>query len=243
VPRIGAVVVGVVLSLPPQSAAADDVVADDNVADQDDSSTRDEAEREYLYSDPCPDRDGVVGERRCPAYGEWAVDWPYVMVRFGVNLRHLPGQAKTPTIRIARSVSTPVVDNASSETNYTVSEQIAIAGNNASYFAFEIEFSPSSDGSAEPGKRSFAAGSNLVLGLHGGTHAVRVGAELAGGIRLLDTAAGDSEQAVLETRLRADLWLTPWMTLGAQVGFSLLERDDWVTGICVGAHSFAFGGL
>jgi len=226
VPRIGAALVVLVLSVPSRPTFA-------------------EPESEY-----CPE-DGVVGRRRCPPYGEWgaALESPYVIVRFGVNMRRLPGTAAPATTAPAKSTPRSTTDPSTqfpeeaSGTNYSVSEQIAVSTSSASYFAFEVEVSPTTTDQVPPGTRAFAAASHLVFGLHAGSKAINLGGEIAGGVRLIDTTEADAgEQPVLEVRGRGDFWLSPWITLGAAVGKSLIDKGDWFTGISLGIHSYAFGG-
>jgi len=54
-------------------------------------------------------------------------------------------------------------------------------------------------------------------------------------------APADTE-AVIEARVRAALWLTPWMTVTAEAGSGVLDRSEWVAAVGVGIHTRAFGG-
>ena len=204
-------------------------------------------------SEYCPE-DGVVGRRRCPPYGEWgaALESPYVIVRFGVNMRRLPGTGEpvaaapgAPAKSTPRSTTNPTTQfpDDVSGTNYSVSEQIAVSMSSASYLAFEVEVSPTTTDAVPPGTRSFAAASHLVFGVHFGSKAINLGGELAGGVRLIDTTEADAgEEPVLEVRGRGDFWLSPWITIGAAVGKSVIDKGDWFTGLSLGIHSYAFGG-
>jgi hypothetical protein len=49
-------------------------------------------------------------------------------------------------------------------------------------------------------------------------------------------------RTIVEARARAELWLNPWLTAGVTLGTNVLERDDWMAGIYLGAHSRAFAG-
>ena len=78
--------------------------------------------------------------------------------------------------------------------------------------------------------------------------------EMAGGGRALiysfDSAYHDCNQTtsvstskvVAEARARAELWASPWVSFGATLGTSVLERGDWMTGLYLGIHSRSFGG-
>jgi hypothetical protein len=196
-----------------------------------------------LYApEPCPNRGGIVGHRACPRYGEWAIDWPAVTVTFGLSMRHI-AQDPAPGIARSSSVTTPTTidDDAQGIGRYSISEQVAIAPNPLTFFAFEVEFSPSRPEHLEPGERQFSAASHLVAGLRGGGQLVRLGVEVAGGMRIVD-AEDDQDDLVLEARARGDLWITPWLTFGVVIGSSLIDRGDWLTGISLGTHTNAFDG-
>ncbi len=225
-PRTGVLVL--VLGLPSVTALAEERVGDE------------------VYREPCLERDGVVGHRSCPAYGIWSVDWPAVTVTFGFSIRHLPrnpAPAEIGPAAVARTVTSPTgIDPGSVDTSYVVSEQIAVAPNPVTFFAFEVEFAPSTDQDLEPGERAFGAATHLVAGVRGGGKSLRFGAEIAGGIRLVDSLTEQNEQGVLEARLRGELSMTPWLGLGVLIGTSLLDRGDWIGGVSIAVHSNAFDG-
>lgn len=47
---------------------------------------------------------------------------------------------------------------------------------------------------------------------------------------------------VVEARVRAETWLTPYMTVGGIAGASVIDRSDWMAGVTVGFHTLAYGG-
>jgi hypothetical protein len=49
-----------------------------------------------------------------------------------------------------------------------------------------------------------------------------------------------SNRTVIEARARAEAWLSPWLTLGVTLGSNVLDRNDWMAGVYLGAHSRAF---
>ncbi|HEV7554275.1 MAG TPA: hypothetical protein VGO00_02405, partial [Kofleriaceae bacterium] len=75
----------------------------------------------------------------------------------------------------------------------------------------------------------------------------RIGLEGAFGGRTLIYAV-DQTQAfaatvpVVEARVRAETWLSPWMTAGVTLGSSVIERNDWMAGAYIGFHTRAYGG-
>jgi hypothetical protein len=93
-----------------------------------------------------------------------------------------------------------------------------------------------------------------LVGLRGRTGFGTLGVEMAGGLRAVSYEFHSSyhgcEQMtgimafapVAEARARGELWLSPWLSAGAIVGASVLERHAWMGGLYLGLHSRAFGG-
>jgi hypothetical protein len=91
-----------------------------------------------------------------------------------------------------------------------------------------------------------------VAGVRGPVGPGTLGLELAGGARSVSYSYQStyhdcvqitdvtSVGAIAEARARAELWLTPWLTAGATLGTSLLERGAWMGGMFVGVHTAAF---
>ena len=94
-----------------------------------------------------------------------------------------------------------------------------------------------------------------VAGVRAGTSRFAVAAEMAGGVRDVEyrfdssyhdceqTSSIDAVRGVVEARARAEVWVYPWVSIGATVGTSVLDRGDWLGGMYVGLHSRAYGGL
>lgn len=87
-------------------------------------------------------------------------------------------------------------------------------------------------------------GSNLaagygVFGVEQPVQAGTLGVELAGGYRSIrhNLDDGADGHAVLEPRLRGQLWLGAQVTLGAIAGASIGDGLGWVAGIQLGVHS------
>jgi hypothetical protein len=172
-----------------------------------------------------------------------ALEDPYVAIRVGFHVRRLPRPPAPEPRAAARSTSGATIAPTGSDTSYTIAETISIATSRVSFIGFEVEISPNAAQNPAPGARAYAAGAQLLLGLHGGTHRFGVATELAGGIRVVETDLTDNgEQGVLEARAHADLWLTPWFTIGGLAGTSLLERGDWLIGIQLGLHTYSYAG-
>lgn len=93
-----------------------------------------------------------------------------------------------------------------------------------------------------------------VVGVRAALGFGSVGVELAGGLRAISynfhssyhdchqSTSIDALAGVAEARARGELWLTPWLTAGATLGTSVLERNAWMGGVYLGVRSRAFGG-
>lgn len=110
------------------------------------------------------------------------------------------------------------------------------------------------------GSPNVSQGNGMVIGFSGiaGYRAVgrrgSLAIEGAGGLRSVrykfDSSYHDcatsttivDNRSVVEARARAEVWLNPWLTAGVTLGSNVLERDDWMAGIYLGAHSRAFAG-
>src|SRR5207245_308653 len=101
-------------------------------------------------------------------------------------------------------------------------------------------------GEAEAGELA-TFGSNLagaygIAGVQGELGPVILTAELASGVRMVrySLTSSDATAAVVEPRVRGQLWLSPRTTLGAAVGAALGDRDTWMAGLYLGIHSIDF---
>ncbi len=97
-------------------------------------------------------------------------------------------------------------------------------------------------------------GSAAVFGARARQDIVEIGAELAGGVRVLSmtvqpvgAAEGDpstTEHALtglVEARLRGAVWVTPHVFVAAQAGANVFDRSDINVGLSIGLASRAFG--
>jgi len=96
-------------------------------------------------------------------------------------------------------------------------------------------------------------GGLAVVGVRARLGALDLGVEAAGGVHALvytydshylacETSTSISQvMPALEARARANLWATPFLTIGVSAGKSVLDRA-WVGGLSVGFSSRAFGG-
>ena len=93
-----------------------------------------------------------------------------------------------------------------------------------------------------------------LVGAQGSIGRATFGIEVGGGFRSVSyqyesryLACRQTEyltaiHGVIETRARAQAWLTPFISIGATVGASMLDRADWMAGVQLGVHSRAFSG-
>jgi hypothetical protein len=102
-------------------------------------------------------------------------------------------------------------------------------------------------GEVETG-RLMEYGSNLAgaYGVAGVRHGNRFGSlavEMVAGWRSVRYMLNDQEHgaAVLEPRVRGQLWLSEQFALGAAAGATLGDESSWMAGIYLGVHSHAFG--
>lgn len=92
-------------------------------------------------------------------------------------------------------------------------------------------------------EHSNVGGAYGVVGARGDLGRVRLSAELVGGrrwVRYEVNDRSDPSKMVAEPRLRADLWVSPYWTLGGAVGATLSDRQVWMAGIYIGLHDKAF---
>jgi hypothetical protein len=72
---------------------------------------------------------------------------------------------------------------------------------------------------------------------------LRVAAELVAGrrwVRYRITGPQDDNVLMVEPRVRADLWLSPRVTLGGAAGATVGDRSVWMAGVYIGVHSADF---
>lgn len=93
-----------------------------------------------------------------------------------------------------------------------------------------------------------------VIGARAQTKRGTLGVELAGGTRTVQytyesnygacetTSSVRGVAPVLEARVRAEHWLSPWISVGASFGSNVVERGSWMGGAYFGFHSRAFAG-
>ncbi|MBA3503828.1 MAG: hypothetical protein H0T65_25930, partial [Deltaproteobacteria bacterium] len=91
-----------------------------------------------------------------------------------------------------------------------------------------------------------------VVGFQRGTKRMLLGAELLAGVRsvsysyrsqylsCVQTTTVAVARGVIEARARASYFLTPMISLGAQLGTSVIDERDWNVGVFLGGYTRAF---
>lgn len=99
---------------------------------------------------------------------------------------------------------------------------------------------------------TLAMGALGVVGFQRGTQHLLLGAEILGGVRAVSYSY-DSQylacettdsiivgRGVVEARARASVFVTPMVSVGAQLGTSLVDERAWSAGVYVGGYTRAF---
>jgi hypothetical protein len=98
-------------------------------------------------------------------------------------------------------------------------------------------------GKLDASARSNLAGAYALFGARGQVGFASLFVEMAAGQRSLRFGDGSDTQSklVAEPRVRAEMWLSSRVTLGAALGSTLGARDVWMAGLYVGVHSLVWG--
>jgi hypothetical protein len=198
---------------------------------------------DYVRPEHChPHPPQVVGEGPCARFGEWGgnlVD-PYVFVTAGLNMRTLP--ATGPALSAARTSGPVSSTSSSTDRVLTFDERFGFGLGPVFYGALDFEIGNFADGG--PRDRDVVFGGTAAFGARVPLGRIAIAGELAAGA----LASGYPDQrsmrtdGVFEARGRADLWLSPWFTLGVTVGTDLTDSGTWMAGLSLGVHSRAFAG-
>lgn len=197
----------------------------------------------------CEEVSGVVGYRRCSRFGSaWSTpSWvPSLMIDIGVTSHRLANVGRSETL--ARTVGGEEDDR---------SHVLALAPDLRLGFAFPhfyvgVEASAGvvrfADQFETPGGYVRGGG---VAGIASNSSAWSVAGELAVGHEMIlarrhsrDGMQPDLIRSglALDVRLRASLWATPWITIGAAVGTSAIHRGEASVGLFIALHGRAYDG-
>jgi hypothetical protein len=192
---------------------------------------------------PCTDPSDVVGYRACPAYGAWGDNLlaPYVFVDIGVNFWTFSGLSGGANASTARSVDSASGSSTARSTDrlITYDERVGVGFAYGLYLAFDFELSAFAE---PPTTTTSGLLALLSAGIQHKLGPITLGGEITGGVLAYspETSTDLAAERVLEARGRADLWLTPWFTIGGVAGESLFH-DGWMAGFQIGLHTHAYG--
>lgn len=200
----------------------------------------------------CWEESETVGHRQCLRYGIWgaAREGPYMFAEVGLRLRRLPrtgvptrGVAAQPlTARTSTEPTAPADTGSDSSLEYV--ERLSVELSRPIYLGIEAEIGVSDHSETDPTARQVRAGAVGLGGLRFGAGPFVIGGEIAAGGRIVESALGERIYGapVLETRVLAEIWLSPWVTIGGVIGTSLLEKGDRMMGFYFGVHTYSYGG-
>lgn len=180
----------------------------------------------------CVETTDVVGMRECKPFGTWSRVRVPVFLDLGLQGRQYGGIAP------GRSRATALAS----------AMRLGFALGRHAYAGVEGELGGAvANGEMGASTRGTYVAGYGVLGLSAGASRATLAAELAAGVRDISDDSSDSmtvntPSGVVEARVRGEVWLTPWVSAGATVGSSLIDRGDWMAGFYLGVHSRAFGG-
>jgi hypothetical protein len=206
----------------------------------------DQGPHPWLLDDACRDESDVVGHRRCEQFAEWSATNrdPELTFAGGVAFRHIyapPPVVIDPVSHVARTVaasSRPMADIASSEFRF-------LGGWRSLYFGGELSVGDLT-GKTYPYGAFIQSGGVTGVAVALGPFDLAAEAMVGGrSVRLttnINRLAPAFTEVVIEARARAALWVTPWITLEAEIGAGVLDRSEWVAAAMVGLHTRAFGG-
>ena len=155
----------------------------------------------------------------------------------GMNAQHIATPAPDPTTFTARTTDGGSAQPSASSNAVAMSAQFTMATRDRLYLGGEVE----AGRLAEPG--SNLAGAYGILGAEGASHFGSLGVELATGWRGVRYTIDSNEvnDAIVQPRVRGQLWVSPQVTLGAAAGATLVGDRGWMAGVYLGVHSSLFG--
>ena len=187
----------------------------------------------------------VVGYRRCANYGAWGNNLrdPYVFVDVGMTVRHFGFRGGAP-LSARTTTPSPTPEGGIADTAYMFNERIGFLLTPGFYIAADFELGDVAPrDTASPNGHTVVVDGLASLGLRGGLGPFVLRGEIAGGVMAGSSTSRDlPTEGMLEARGRVDFWLSPWFTVGGAIGSSLVHEGDWMTGVYLGFHTWAFGG-
>lgn len=224
-------------------------------------------------SPPCVETSEIHGRRQCGEFGTWAMGRvPHLAIELGTSVRSISLARLDLSGRIDheddgsyayRMTGAPDAGAAAAVgadlrvtggRRWYGGVELSIGGIAADPGAMEMSFAAEPGASGEAALQLHVAG-GAVAGARWSLGRLSVAGEVFAGARMLQVEiesrygycdltdhARDYSVAV-EPRARADLWLSPWATVGAFAGTDIAQPGSRVLGVYVGGHTRAFDGV
>ncbi len=173
----------------------------------------------------------TASARAHPAWGE--APEADVMVAMGVHVRHFAASDRGTAARVIGPVT------ASDSDALTATERLAFGLTPPLYVALEVELGNFAyTGTTRSARDALLVGSGAV-GLRATVGTIALSAELAGGGLAYShpDETGLCGDPLVEVRGRAELFVTPWFTVGGTIGTSILREDEWLVGVSLATHT------
>ncbi|MBA3541952.1 MAG: hypothetical protein H0T79_20215 [Deltaproteobacteria bacterium] len=212
------------------------------------------------YSNCCAGGYDVVGYG-ADGYGSWgrALQLPHFAFEFGTGMRRFADPVGTMNT-LAGEGGYDVVGGAGVDSAVTTQMRMLVGLSGPLYIGVEGEIgglvsAPPIRAVSErlptmEARSGMVLGATALVGAMWRTGRSALGIELAAGGRSVvyefdghgakfATTAGG---AVVEPRVRAEYWLSPWFAAGAMAGANVVASGDWMAAGYLSVHTRAFGG-
>ncbi len=186
----------------------------------------------------------VVGFSSCQPFGVWSVGAiiPDLIIELGTEVRHL--ELDVPFAPAARTSGMTTGSRRAGLLAVGATDRLGVGLPHHLYLAIESSVDGIvSGGTTTPDPYAYV-GLNGVLGVRHRAGRASLSAELAAGVGIVsfDPASDATDRAfpVVEARVRGELWLNPWLAVGADAGASVITAGSWSSGIYFAVHTRAF---
>lgn len=204
----------------------------------------------------CQETDPVVGYQSCSRFGSWGLlaRMPALTLEAG-GLFHRFRETDLVDRSSGTVAARTLSPSGSSLTASGVQFRLTLSPFGPFYVAAESdwglvgasEIRDASGAPYEPGIGGYFAMRGVVGVRSRATSSTTAGVEVAGGWRMTtwgtpneNTGTIGAAGADVQVRARGEYWMSPWLTLNATVGTSVLARGDWMATLSVGIHARAF---
>lgn len=210
----------------------------------------------------CQEVSTLVGEQRCSRFGgRWSL--PEWVPAFSLDVGGVARRFNSEPIS-ASDLSGPVATREAQPARVLAISAAALALSIRATFSGRFYTGPEVElGSLVAGPPKWVEagpngpipsapyfGARWILGAQTRGDALTLAVELAGGVRafgfVTDAQAANGfefqQRGVFEARARAAYWVLPWISIGASLGTSLIDRRDQSFGLFLAAYSRPFAG-